>query len=258
MIFRRSPFSAAAACALLCAAPACSPVVTHGPRVDPGLTAYATGGGTLALCDSTVCATELIPQLGAGLRYGRPADERRMGWSLGVTASLSVVSSDMDLYAQLPRRPGGVDAGAGVLLGGAYTMPYLQAGRIDEGGSGLYTTQGLAIMSPRPGSAQFMGGNGNDPVDARPVYWAPTVAYRGRLRDGAMSLYLSGAFGQTTYTEPATDGTGGRRRTEPVRALMLGVTAERTIHRPRYRVPFTPPPTPAPRPPGAPPVPPLP
>lgn len=227
MTVRRVPWPALAAFGVALAGTGCAPIVTHGPRVEPGLTVYATGGAPQRLCDSTVCTTELIPQLGAGLRYGRPATETAAGWSVGLTASSSVISSDVDVYGQLPRGTGGVEAGGGILLGGAYTMPYVQAGRLGPDGSGFYTTQGLAWMYPRPPEIRFDTYSGVETVE--PLYWAPTVAYRHARRGRVIHVYLAGAFGRARVHDPVPDSTGRIRGSQPVRTVMLGVTAERRV-----------------------------
>lgn len=223
---------------LLLCAPACAPIVTHGPRVEPGFSVTSTVGVPHAFCDSA-CGLELAPQLGFGARWGRAADPGRAGYSITGTFSSSIISSEADLYVQAPERSDWA-MGGGVLLSPNHVMPYVQAGLMDAGGAGFYTTQGFVVMAERP--RQF--GLIDEPSHlVRPRYWAPTLAYRMNTRRGAIHLYVSGALGWMDRV-PQGGTTAGR---EPVRGLMAGISAEQPISFPLFMA--TPPPPPGPPPP---------
>jgi hypothetical protein len=212
--------------ALACTA-ACAPMVAHGPRVQSGATLVVTAGGGLPACDSAVCELDLIPQAALGVRAGRPASETKLGFSVGANLALNVLSSELDLYVQAPTGFTRLDAGAGVLLGAAHTMPYVQLGRLLDDGSGFYTTQGFVWMMKRPASYAIFGEDGSA-GELQPRYWAPTVAYRTAGRRG-MHLYVSGAFGTANEYRWADDGSLARERvgSQPVRVIMAGLVIER-------------------------------
>lgn len=125
-------------------------MVTHGPRVEPGFATTITLGGGYAPCDTLTCDLELLPQGAIGVRLGRAAGETRPGFSAGINLSASLLSSDLDVYVQAPAGATRLDAGGGVLVSLAHTMPYVQVGRMREDGSGWYTTQGFVWMARRP------------------------------------------------------------------------------------------------------------
>lgn len=212
---------------LLFAPAACAPMVSHGPRVEPGLHLTGTFGVARDLCD-TACSLEILPQIGMGARYGRAAEGGRAGYSVGGTIAVGLVSSELDGYVQLPTSPSWA-AGAGVLLSPSYVMPYVQAGHVGEDGSGFYTTQGFAVLAPRPREWTL-----DEEVEVSPRYWAPTLAYRAAQHDGAIHVYLSGALGWMDI--PVS---GGDPRREPVRLLMSGLLFERRV---RGSIPFISPP----------------
>ncbi|MBW3572584.1 MAG: hypothetical protein KY467_15890 [Gemmatimonadetes bacterium] len=212
---------------LLACAGACAPVVTHGPRVEPGTQIVVTGGAARPLCDD--CTGGLLPQISVGMRGGHAATELRAGFSMGVHVAANVASSEMDAYVQAPRR-GGWDAGAGLLLGPMQGMPYVQLGRMGGDGSGLYTTQGLALHArhslrlghhhPQPGAPPDTAAGW-----VRPRYWAPTLAFRGPGRN-AMHMYLSGAFGTAEEFTEFEGGVSRRTARRPVRMLVAGFVYE--------------------------------
>lgn len=239
---RLSPRTLFTLLAAACAA-ACAPVVTHGPRVEQGFTFYGTAGGGRSLCDRPACDTNLVPQQGAGVRYGRAASASAPGWSAGLTVSSALVSSELDLYVQAPTSVG-FDLGAGLLAAGTHGMPYVQAGRMKPDGSGWYTTQGFALLASRPArwSSSLDGGPGEERVEPR--YWAPTVAYRTRGRYG-VHFYASGAFGTAEAKKYRGDAPGFHTVRQPVRVVMTGMVFDvQPVRRPR-RVPPPPQPVPA-------------
>lgn len=235
-------------CTLLTlAAAACAPVVTHGPRVEQGVTFYGTGGGGRPLCDRPACDTRLVPQQGAGVRYGRAASASAPGWSAGLTLSTGGTSSELDLYTQAPDGSTPFDAGAGVLLSPAHVMPYVQAGRMRPDGSGWYTTQGFAFMASRPAR---WSNEGASEERVTPRYWAPTVAYRTRGRYG-VHFYVSGAFGTADAKKYRGEEPGFHTVRQPVRALMTGVVFDVQPARRNRQAPPSPRPRPAAPPPPA-------
>jgi hypothetical protein len=216
-----------AALSLLCAPVACAPIVTHGPRPEPGLQVVATGGIALPLCDGT-CEMMLMNQIGFGARYGRPAEEGKPGYSVGGTVSMGGISSEVDLYVQAPTATlPQWDAGAGILLSPAHVMPYIQLGQMRASGSGIYTTHGFVWMAER-GDFIWMDAEGG--TEVTPRFLSSTVAYRFAHRGGAVHLYLSGALGSMRMRdssprpfEPPPPATA------PVRFITGGITLERRI-----------------------------
>jgi hypothetical protein len=203
---------------VLLACAACAPVVTHSPRVEPGITLYGTMGSTRSLCSQETCDTDLVPQMGGGARYGRVATDSTPGFSAGFTYSAGVESSEVDLYVQAPASRLALDAGAGVLAAGTHVMPYVQLGRMQPDGSGWYTTQGFAFLGERVAGLIL-----DEPYEeVTPRYWAPTIAYRTRGRYG-VHVYASGAFGSARVTLHEPDEPDPRTERQPVRAVMMGV-----------------------------------
>jgi hypothetical protein len=229
---------------LLACASACAPVVTHSPRVDQGFSFFGTAGGATRLCDTLQCETQLVPQQGVGVRYGQAATASRPGVSAAVTFSTAVVSSEIDVYLQAPTMVG-LDLGAGLLAAGTHDMPYVQVGRMREDGSGWYTTQGVAFLSARPPLWTLGGEPSRGADEVEPRYWAPTVAYRTRGRQG-IHLYVTGAFGSArTVTYTADTLRTPSTSTQPVRTVMMGMVFDVQPVRPRYRIPPTRRPIPA-------------
>lgn len=241
---RLSPRTLFTLLAAACTA-ACAPVVTHGPRVEQGLTFYGTAGGERSLCDRQTCDTSLVPQQGAGVRYGRAASGSAPGLSAGLTVSTALMSSELDLYVQAPASPAGLDLGAGVLAAGTHAMPYVQAGRMQADGSGWYTTQGFAFLGSRPAHWSLSVEGGASEERVAPRYWAPTLAYRTRGRYG-VHFYLTGAFGTARAKKYRGEEPGFRTERQPVRAVMMGMVFDvQPAPRPRS---LSPSPSPAPAP----------
>ena len=212
-------FMKACSALLLALTAACAPIVTHSPRVQDGLSFHGTLGGGRQLCERPACDTMLVPQYGAGARYGRAATAAAPGMSAGVTVSTFIVSSEMDVYVQAPTSLTWLDVGAGALLAGTHAMPYVQAGRMRLDGSGWYTTQGFALLSRRAMNWSLEDA-GVEKV--QPRYWAPTIAYRMRGQYG-VHFYATGAFGTATATKYRGEEPGTRTERQPVRAVMMGI-----------------------------------
>jgi hypothetical protein len=208
---------------------ACAPMVTHGPAVLGGTHVVVTAGAGAAACDSAACSLDLLPQAALGIHTGRPATGTWPGFQLGVNASINLISSELDLYVQAPTRYTPLDVGAGVLLGGAHVMPYVQAGRMRaRDGSGFYTTQGFVWMMRRPSDYGLFAGEPREgPDELAPRYWAPSIAYRTGGNHG-VHLYVSGALGTANAYAFRTDGGSDMVRGErqPVRTLMAGLVFE--------------------------------
>jgi hypothetical protein len=217
---------------LAIASAACAPVVTHGPAVLGGTHVVVTGGAGVSPCDSMTCDLSLLPQGALGIHTGRAATGTRLGFQAGLNASISLISSELDLYVQAPTRFSPFDMGAGVVLGGTHVMPYLQAGRMRASdGSGFYTTQGFVWMFRRPPDYRLSDSEppgADEPDELAPRYWAPSIAYRTGGNHG-LHLYVSGALG--TAKEYVYAPEGGlemvRVGSQPVRWLMAGVVIER-------------------------------
>lgn len=215
----------ASAALLFLACFACAPVVTHGPRVEPGFAAGATLGLVpAALCDS--CGA-MLPTWGAYGRYGFVPDAAGQPAVL-VTGTLGLGFVEGDLYVQAPGT-GSLAYGAGVLGSNWYVMPYLQLGRSTRG-SGFYTTQGFAWHRYQPVTI-LVPPHG----DIAPRYWAPAVAYRARFREGALHVYVSGMVGEYGQRE---GGDSVRTTRHRLRAVAAGVTVERPASAlPPFRLP---------------------
>lgn len=229
----------------------CAPVVTHGPRVHSGVSLYGTGGGGTRLCDTLTCDTEMVPQLGVGVRYGHAATASAPGLSAAVTLSGGVVSSEVDLYVQAPTSFPGLDVGAGLLSGGAHTLPYVQAGRIRADGSGWYATLGYARLSPRSPEWSLSAEPRRGVSEVEPRYWAPTLAYRVPGEKG-LHVYVSGAFGTARAVAYSADTLRVPTTTrQPVSVVMAGMIFDlQPLVRP-LRVPSLPRPVPGVPPPAA-------
>lgn len=223
------------AAAALLALSACAPVVTHGPRVAPGLSAGLTSGVAPAtVCDS--CAGMFSPP-GAVARWGFvPSDPRRPSVQVGL--GLKFGDAEADVYVQAPS-DGAAAYGAGVMATGYFVMPYVQWGLDRPDGTGFYTTQGFAV------GTHSIDGLEHDELSRNrifPRFWSPALAVRlGGRR--ALHLYVAGMVG--SYSERTRDGV----ERHALRTLTAGATVEAVFGRPRIPVqppmpPLGPPPHP--------------
>lgn len=194
---------------------ACVPVVTHGPRVEPGYTAGAVaavstqpilerelehGGGSVS---PVLPPTAVFARVGWTPESSGSAVPFSAGVLFPVAGPFALLHPEADLYAQLLARPGSATAGgAGLLLSPSYAAPYLQLGREVDGGLGVYTTQSLARFAGR---------------GVRGTVWMPAAA----VRMGGVHLWAQGGLGRERLEEPGTPP-----RSRPVRFLMGGITAE--------------------------------
>jgi hypothetical protein len=203
---------------------ACAPMVTHGPRVDPGFHATSTLGFPVGGCDSS--CSQLIGRIGGGVRHGWvPDDPAKPAFLAGLAVpGFDVVSPELDLYAQGPGRDRALAYGAGVLAAPRHLMPYVQAGRDVLRGTAVYATLGYARLSHSP---QLWSGLPDDPAYRPPRYWQPSLHARAPIGDGAAAeLFVAGAFGHygAQVFDPGTDTPRTERR--DLRMILLGLNLQ--------------------------------
>ncbi|MDB4951902.1 MAG: hypothetical protein JWM27_4551 [Gemmatimonadetes bacterium] len=221
----------AALAAALCAA-ACAPVVTHGPRVEPGWAGVGTLGVALGHCDSRAgaesgrCPEALNPMFAVGASYGvAPKDSTRPAYSFtGLLPIPDLASLTADAYVQAPAPRGGTVYGGGAQVSPRAVMPYVQVGRVARGGSGWYTTQGVVFTA-----FSSLAGDIHPPETLGDgiyaVYWTPGVAYRWARLMGALHAYASGALGRYHARRySGSDFTPDGTRT--LATLRVGMTVE--------------------------------
>ena len=217
---------------LLLSVAGCAPVVTHGPRVEPGRSSGVVGGWRAGLCDSG-CTAGLVPPIGLFGSYGfAPQGGRGAAYSVGVFVPGLILfpAAHLDLYAQAPSPPerplvygGGVSASVG------HVMPYVQAGSLSRGRRGWYTTQGVVLANYRPEpKVIFNGGRGSVFEEVASVYWSPAVAYRGPRG----TVFVSGAFGREAFGPYEANRDQSRvPGHRPVRMLLMGVSIDDRLTR---------------------------
>ncbi|HET7462038.1 MAG TPA: hypothetical protein VFJ82_12355 [Longimicrobium sp.] len=238
---------------------ACAPVVTHGPRVEPGAELMMTLGGPRPFCGSntdTECNAGLIPTWGAGVRYGFTPDGPA---GVAALAGLSVpiadpLGTEVDGFVQAPSS--GVWAwGGGALWSPRHLMPYAQVGQMPPGGGpGWYLTLGYAHLYRDPSLAVDQEDTDGDVMARPPRYWAPGAAVRTRRGGSSLTFYVQGAFGsylrRDAYFDPATNRYVDEDVRKPVRTVLFGATwaiGFGDIHFPHPSgPPRTPPPIPNP------------
>jgi hypothetical protein len=198
---------------LVLVVPACVPVATHGPRVEPG----AVLGSVLALGSQPTLQAEVktgeggvtpvLPPISVFARYGFEAPVR-VAAAVSVPAGLpfSLTHPEVDVYAQLTPPEWKTAASAGTMVSRSYVTPYVQLGRYGDGVS-VYTTQSVALF------------RGSGPV-AR--VWMPAAA----LQMGRVHLFVQGGIGRETLTDDA-----GADSTRDVRFLMGGVAVSAPLGR---------------------------
>ncbi|MDQ3388297.1 MAG: hypothetical protein M3483_02210 [Gemmatimonadota bacterium] len=212
---RRVTVPLAAAGALLVLG-ACTPIVTHPPRVEPGLAFGGVAGVNVVglASGSGASATHLAP-IHPYLRYGwRPASDR---WGALVEVGLAPTGLRTDLFTQLATSQEAADFGVGVIVGATEKMPYFQWGRSSPEGWGWYFTQGLAFLA----ETGFL----NPDDRPRSVLWMPgyTRSRAGRRADVRWN-FTAGIGGQEmTVCEPC------RREVSKVFIGIVAVVVE--LHR---------------------------
>ena len=241
---------------------ACAPAVTHGPRVEPGMSLMMTGGIPRPLCaEFTNCHAGATPTFGAGVRYGFvPRSEGGAPVLVGLTVPVfDVVATELDAYVQAPSA-GAWAWGGGALASTRHLMPYAEVGRMPAGGGdGWYLSAGYAhlFQDPTPKFDDRIGES-----MARPPRWfAPGAGARVNFRGVRWTVFANGAFGSyvkrtvtPTYIPDGmtTDTVDVRER---VSTLMVGITWEvpfrggdrRRAPPPAPRPPPVPRPVPEPR-----------
>ena len=194
---------------------ACVPVVTHGPRVAPGLTVGAVGAlSTRPVLEREVPTgqghvTEVLAPLSVFARYGWTPESGGGGIPLSVGVSVpaalqfGLVHPELDVYAQLtPVEQRRVAAGAGALVSPSYVTPYAQAGYGWDDGVSVFTTQSVAF---------FRGDEEGRRPDAK--IWMPSVAVKGF----GVHLFAQAGLGRERITATST---------RAVRFVMAGVVVE--------------------------------
>lgn len=205
-----------AATAALLVACGCTPIVTHPPRVEPGLAIGAVAGvNVVGLASGAGASSAHLAPVHPYVRYGWRSDPER--WGALVEVGLPPTGPRADLYAQVPTGAGAIDAGVGMVAGATETMPYVQWGRTDAQGRGWYLTQGLA----------FMAETGLLSPDDRPrgILWMPgyTRVRAGRKADVRWNFTAGLGAQETTVCEPC------RTRMEKVLVGMFAIVLE--LHR---------------------------
>jgi len=198
---------------------ACAPLLTHGPRVVPGVHIGIHSGLTLMSTDSL--PSKRIPGLNAGvhLAYGWRV-RQDSAWGMRVAAQLGLYGRALDLYAEFPVAPfGSSHTGAGVFVQhfsryGA--MPYVMTGWTRADGTVLYAGQGLGFI-PTAGSARNRVGMSL--VGAQP------------LRSVESSVYLMALYGP--QDSGCERGTGWCRNFTFLTRVQLGASVD--LRRPRRR-----------------------
>jgi len=191
---------------VLVLAGACVPVVTHGPRVEPGFSLGVSAG-----VDAHAFAPQNDP-LFLPVNWSWPV---QYGWrapgDTGVAVLVGVnvpgpavigtpllVLSEGDVFVQLPSRPGAMQRGVGVLGSAYHVMPYVQLGRERSGAKGWYTTQGVVWLREIPQGDDF----GREPG----VAWMPALAAYDGGRFITATGYLQGGLGLQRERRCVQDG----------------------------------------------------
>lgn len=214
--------------AVLLALAGCAPVVTHGARVEPGLYLGYTAGLAVA-SDSLHTPDVVTPEWVPYARYGFVGRPGGVAGSIAISLAPDVVTGVQgDGYLQLPSPDPRWAYGAGVMGSGKFVMPYAQLGRSVGEGYEVYTTQAWVRRSDFTDIDVFTErGEG----EARPRYWAPTLAIR--RRDGAVGLALqvTGAFGRYDRRMYDSASAGPVTRTRPLRAVTASLAADVDVAR---------------------------
>lgn len=227
-----SPRIPKVAFAALCVLGACSPVVTHSPRVRPGPEVTLTAGTIRELCDTPCDHGGVLPRFGAGARVGwLSRDSAGIGVLAGVAfPAFDLSSPEIEVYLQPPAGPRAPVGGIGALVSTHYAMPYAQIGYDPPTGPGAYATLAHTWFFSHP---QWVSDTPGDTTYRAPRYFSPSVSVRLPMRGGgAMSLYLAGAFGSFRETRREYVDGGERIVTDrfPIRLLMTGVTFDVAVN----------------------------
>lgn len=210
---RLRPIRIPLALSLILLLPACIPLVTHAPRVEPRFTVGMTAAlatdsalaGSIDLGNGTI--TPVLPPFIAFARMGWTPETSgvpvpmSLGVSVPIAVPFSIAHPEADAYVQLsPAANRTLAAGAGLLVSRSYTTPYVQFGRDLEDGVILYTTQSVAF---------FHGGD--RAPDA--TVWMPAAA----LKYAEYSVFLQAGVGRERPSAVTT---------RAVRFAMIGIIVE--------------------------------
>lgn len=147
---------------LCCAVQGCLPYLTHGPRVERGLSLGFSGGFTLGrhsfiANDTGRSRPRLFPALGMHLTGG-VTDNSGRGAGFRATYQMALYTGQvLDLYIQAPPILPTFVAGTGVLLQWAVrstVAPYLMLGKELSDGSAVFLAQGAAFTRPGHSAAR--------------------------------------------------------------------------------------------------------
>jgi hypothetical protein len=208
---------------------ACAPVLTHGPRVEPGLFVGGTAG-LLLTRDTALSPHVLGPQWVPYARYGLAGKPGGAAGSLALALGSGPESPvEVDAYVQLPSGGSQWAYGAGVVASPALTMPYAQVGKSLSRAYEVYTTQ--AFVHRRDFNERQVVLLESAPTEVRPRYWAPTLAIRRRSGRWGGSLQVTGAFGRYDERQRDPGGPPGETRSRPLRAVTTSVTSEIDVAR---------------------------
>ncbi|HEX6749997.1 MAG TPA: hypothetical protein VF092_22075 [Longimicrobium sp.] len=207
---------------------ACAPVITHGPRVEPGTTVTANFGLPALECGKgNGCGTGIAPAFSFGVRRGFVAESARgpaflLGLSLPV---FDPAAPELDAYVQAPA-PGLFAAGAGALASPHHLEPYVEAGLSRPNGDGWFVTGGYAWLFADPRS-YFLSDDATRMQQA-PRYWAPGVGFHGHILGRNLTAYASGAIGhyvdrELRYGPERVDTVVARKK---VRMLVIGISGQ--------------------------------
>lgn len=201
------------ALSIAAAVPACLPVVTHPPRVQPGIAVGVVAGySTVPVLEGEISTGEstVTPVTGPSNVFARAGWTPEtsgvpvplsLGVSLPITLPFATFFPELDAYAQLsPSSSRTLAAGGGILLSPAYTTPYAQFGWDLDNEVTVYTTQSVAF---------FRGGD--RAPDA--TIWMPTAT----VKMSEYSFFLQAGVGTERLSADST---------RAVRFLMVGGIVE--------------------------------
>jgi hypothetical protein len=211
--------AAATTAATTAATAACFPAVTHGPRVESGLSVGATGAVTYGPThvegdEGGINLREGV--VGPYVGYGwAPSSPGRAGAYIGLAVPLLFTLAQVDVYVQAPPAwTGPLSAGAGVVASPEGVHGYGQVGRVSDRGLGWYLTGGYgrreSWSTAQSSSPAWFGG-------------AAIQLATGRFRT---HLFVQGADGRipgNCFTE-SPSGPEVCARGERARAVALGAT----------------------------------
>jgi hypothetical protein len=205
---------------------ACAPVLTHGPRVEPGLFVGGTGG--LLLTRDTALAPDVVaPQWVPFARYGLAGKPGGIAGSIAVALGSAPESPvEADAYVQLPSAAPEWAYGTGVVASSALLMPYAQIGKSFPRGYEVYATQAFVRRYDFNDRQVYLLETA--PTVVRPRYWATTLALHRRDGPQGLSLQVTGAFGR--YDEKVRDS-GPGTRSRPLRAVTTSLAVDVDVAR---------------------------